>query len=364
MVQRRSQTANRPVAGRRRSRLQQERRRTRLFIFAGAIGLVLISAILLVGYYTTFVGPPRETVVRVNDTRYTLGDLVKILRSYSAGSSGEGVDLSQLPFQVVNLLMENEVIRQFAPTLGITVTEDEITQDIRTTLLGTRKPDDTTPQDQLDREFKESYRRLLSSTRLSETEHRRLVLASLLREKVRERLSTETPSVAPQYHLYQLTVKNEQLAKEARTDFERGVAFKDLVAKYSTDSETVRKEGEIGWFPKGIYPQLDEVADKLKAGELSEPRNEAVQGAPGQAGTVQYTLYMVSERADARELSEDQRKLFKEQALSKWVAEQRAKSIIETKFGSDEYTWVVQQLRKGTPVQPGPQPQQPTQPAG
>ncbi|MSQ12695.1 MAG: hypothetical protein EXR47_00845 [Dehalococcoidia bacterium] len=363
MVQRHSQTANQPVAGRRRSRIQQERRRTRLFIFAGAIGLALISTTLLIGYYTTFVGPPRETVVRVNDTRYTLGALVKILRSYSAGSGGQGLDLSQLPFQVVNLLMENEVIRQFAPNLGISVTEDEITQDIRKTLLGSKK-DDTTPQDQLDREFKESYRRLLSSTRLNETEHRRLVLASLLREKVRERLSTETPSVAPQYHLYQLAVKNEQLAKEARTDFERGVAFKDLVAKYSTDSETVRKEGEIGWFPKGIYTQLDAVAAKLKVGELSEPQNEAVQGAPGQAGTVQYTLYIVSERADARELSNDQRKLFKEQALAKWVAEQRAKSIIETKFGSDEYTWIVQQLRKGTPVQSGPQPQQPAKPAG
>jgi parvulin-like peptidyl-prolyl isomerase len=339
-----------------------------LFIVAAVIGLALISTIMLAGYYITFVGPPRETVVRVNDTRYTLGDLVKILRSYQAGSGGgQGLDLSQLPFQVVNLLMENEVIKQFAPNLGISVTEDEITQDIRKTMLGSRKPEDTTPQDQLDREFKERYRSLLSTTRLSEKEHRALVRSSLVREKVRERLSTETPSVAPQYHLYQLTVKNEQLAKEARTEFGRGVAFKDLVAKYSTDSETVRKEGELGWFPKGIYSQLDEVADKLKAGELSEPRNEVVQGAPGQAGTVQYTLYMVSERADARELSDDQRKLFKEQALQKWVAEQRAKSIVETKFGSDEYTWVVQQLRKGTPVQSGPQPQkpqQPTQPAG
>lgn len=358
MAQRRTSAPPRPTtAARKRSRIQQDRRRTRLFLIAAVIGLALIIIIPVVGYYFTFIGPPRETVVRVNDMRYSLGDLLKILRSYQFSSSGgQPLDLSRLPFDVVNLLMENEVIRQFAPDLGIGVSEEEITADIRKTTMGEKKPDDPTPQEQLDREFKERYRRLLSSTRLSEEEHRRLVRSSLLREKVRERLSTETPSVAPQYHLYQLTVKNEQLAKEARTEFERGVAFKDLVAKYSTDSETVRKEGEVAWFPKGIYPQLDEVAEKLKVGELSETRNEVVPGAPGQGGTVQYTLYMVSERAEARELTDDQQKLFKEQALQKWVAEQRAKSVVETNFGSDEYTWVVQQLRKSAPLQPASQP--------
>ncbi|MBM3945879.1 MAG: hypothetical protein FJ315_00555 [SAR202 cluster bacterium] len=355
MAQRRSPTPPRPTAAsRRRTRVQQDRRRTRLLIVAAVIGLVLVLIIPAVGYYFTFIGPPRETVVRVNDTRYTLGDLLNILRSYQFGSAGgQPLDLSRLPFDVVNLLMENEIIRQFAPDLGIGVSEKEITDDIHKTMMGERKPNDPTPQEQLDREFKERYRRLLSSTRLSEQEHRALVRSSLLREKVRERLSTEVPSVAPQYHLYQLTLKNEQLAKEARTEFERGVAFKDLVAKYSTDSETVRKEGEVDWIPTGIYAQLDEIAVKLKVGELSETRSEVVQGAPGQGGTVQYAMYMVSERAEARELTDSQRRLFKEQALQKWVAEQRAKSVVETKFGSDEYTWVVQQLRKATPVQSG-----------
>jgi hypothetical protein len=357
-----AQATPRPL-GRRRSRQQQEQRRIRILLAVGIVGLVLILVIPAVGYYISFVGPPREVVVKVNDTKYTLGDLVKILRSYQYSAGSSGLDLSRVPFDVVNLLMENEIIRQFSPQLSITVTDEEITADIRKTILADKKEGDTTPQEQLDREFSERYRNLLNGTKLSETDHRALVQASLLRDKVRERLSQEVASVAPQYHLYALTVQNEALAKEVKLEFERGVEFKDLVSKYSTDSEVVRKEGEIGWIPEGIYSELDTLAKSLETGKISEPRNEVVAGAPGQAGKVQYTIYFIKKREPARNLDDDQKKLFKEQALQKWVAEQRAKSVVETKFGSEEYTWVVQQLRKSTPVQPGQQPQKQAAPS-
>ncbi|MSP78378.1 MAG: hypothetical protein EXR67_02300 [Dehalococcoidia bacterium] len=332
-------------------RAQTEQRNIRRFLVIAIIGLVAILTIPAVGYYITIIGPTREMVVKVNDTKYTLGYLLKILRSYQYTSSGS-LDLSRVPFDVVHLIEENELARQFAPTLNITVTDAEVAADIRKTLMGKPKPGDTTAQDQLDREFKERYRNMLTASKLSEAEHRELVRSSLLRDRVTERVSTDIATVGPQYHMYAITFDSEARAKEAKAEFERGLAFKDLVAKYSTETEAVRKEGAVGWFARGLSSSLDDLADKLAVNQLSDITQNNTPAAPGQPGKVQYSMFMIREKADARELTDDQKSQFKQQAFQKWLNEQRTKSVVETKFGSDQYTWVVQQLQKSAPRRP------------
>lgn len=320
---------------------------------AGGACLLAIALIPIIGFILTLSGPEDKTVILVNEARYSLGDLRSILRSYQWRSQ-QPLDMSTLPFQIVELLTENKVISQFAPELGMSVAEEDVSADIRKTLEG--EPPKDTPRAQLDRDFKENYRKMLSGTRLSEGEHRDLVRSSLLRDKVRERVSTEVASVADQFHLYALTVKSEQLAIEAATEFERGVVFQDLVTKYSTNTDTIRKGGELGWVVRGLNADLDKIADEAEPGKLSKPRNEVVQGPPGQQGVIQYTLYLVTDKVVGRELDEGHRGQLKEQALQKWISQQRAKSVIETNFGSAEYSWIVQELRKTAPpsqVPPG-----------
>lgn len=350
-------TSAKNTAGTRRvvRRVVRERRQIRTFMMVAAVGLIAIFSILAAGFYVSFIGPPRQVAVKVNDTSYTLGYIVKILRSFQFTSGSSGLDYSRAPFDVVQLVTENEIVRQSAPSLSLTVSGQEITDDIRKSLMGPPKDGDTTPQSQLDREFKERYSRLLTGSKLSEKAHRQLVSNSLLREKVRERVSSEIAAVAPQYHLYSLTVDNEQQAKEARTEFERGLSFKELVAKYSKDAEAVRKEGEAGWIARGLFGQMDQLADKLAINQLSELTQENVQAQAGRQGSVKYTMYLISEKVDAKEITDDQKRVFKEQAMQKWISEQRTKSIVETKFGTEEYNWVVKQLRKTAP------PQQPAQ---
>ena len=83
-----------------------------------------------------------------------------------------------------------------------------------------------------------------------------------------------------------------------------------------------------------LNPELDEFLFGLEIGKLSEPMSE-------QNGQV---VYMISEKADAREIDYDDRESLKTHALQEWLDEQWDKYDIETNFTSDDYAWVTKQL--------------------
>ena len=64
----------------------------------GSVGVAifLILAVFAVGYVIAFVLPPRELVVRVNDVKYTRGDLVELVRIKQRGAefAGGSIDSS------------------------------------------------------------------------------------------------------------------------------------------------------------------------------------------------------------------------------------------------------------------------------
>ena len=95
--------------------------------------LLAIASIVIAGYVLIFVMPSREVVVRVNDVTYTRGDMVKLLRVSQKGIEflGGQFNATNDIFQTLQLFVENEIIAQSAPSLGLSVTEDEIQAQIR-----------------------------------------------------------------------------------------------------------------------------------------------------------------------------------------------------------------------------------------
>jgi hypothetical protein len=50
------------------------------------------------------------------------------------------------------------------------------------------------------------------------------------------------------------------------------------------------------------------------------------------------------EKATAREIEEAAREALKDQALAKWLSEERGRNEVERSFDSKKYEWAVQQL--------------------
>ncbi|GBD11473.1 Foldase protein PrsA [bacterium HR23] len=355
-----SKPAQAPVS-RRLARWQQEQRKARTAFVLGIVAVAVILAIPAYGYYATFIKPPREWVVQVNDRVFSMGYLVKLLRMFQRGSeiTGQTANLGTLPFQLVQVLSENELVRQVAPRYNISVSKEDIDQEVRKRILGQRPANDTTPPDQLEREFQERYRQYLTTIRLSEQEHRQLVEWDLYRERMREYLGQSIPTVQPQVRLSRLTVATAEKAQEVVQRFQEGQPFPKLVSEYSIDDEEVRKDGDIGWVVKGIYPDMD---DKVTCSP--GPGSTTAREMPGLFGGVQpgtllcpqmrqtgtegqnvWQIYLVTETATAREVDAQQREVLKSRALDKWLSEERPKHIVRINFDSEKYAWVVKQLR-------------------
>ncbi len=352
-------------------RIRQLQRRRRLAFGVIAVLLLAVVGILFAGYVVIFVRPPQERVVSVNDVTYTRGDMVKMLRIRQRllEDSGQRIDTSTDIFQALQLIVENEIISQSAPSLGITVSDEEVDQQIQATIIFQAGATLAGKSDeQLDREFREFYGNFLNSSQISESEHRDIVRRSLLREKVREYVGESVPNVAEQYHVYRLAVSHEDEIDILITKYNDYVknstdpqvlhqAFRAITREFSREApELVRRGGELGWLPLGVLQdgEYDDVFVNLEIGELSDP-------IPNREQRQQAYVFMVSEVDELRELAPVHRTELKTRALEDWINQQRREHDVYAVFNSDIYSWMIQQLGISTAITPSPQPTNPFQ---
>ena len=229
------------------------------FIIIGA-ALVIIATILAVGYIVAFVMPPREVVVKVNDTNYSRGDLIKALRVRQEGAKFFGMDFeaSKEIFEALQLFIEDEILTQVAAKWNITVTEDEINRQIESLfIIG-----DTEFEIEIfRRDFEERYGDYLNQIRLSEEEHREVTRRSRQRGKFREFIGEQVPSVTEHVHVHRIVMpisgeidimvsKLNDGLREATTPINRQLVWKEVTREFSwDDAEIKRLGGDIGWMP-------------------------------------------------------------------------------------------------------------------
>jgi parvulin-like peptidyl-prolyl isomerase len=340
-----------------RRRPRDERRR-RVAIAATALFLFLLAGAVVAIYVVTFVRPPGELVVRVNDVSYDRADMVRLLRvrqrgtEFLGGQFNSGTDV----FRALQILLENEIIAQSAPRLGISVSEEEVDADIFALLVAS--PVGKTEK-QFDLEFRERYGSYLTTVQLSEDEHRDLVRRGILRDKLTQFVGESVPTVAEQVHLYRLVVSPDDELDIIRNKYDtaKGInkdpellrqVFKLAVREFSRDDpELVRRGGDLGWIPEGVLEDYDNVFFDLPIGDLSADVSD--RDVPRQR-----FIFMVSERQEAREVDSRNHEVLKTRALQDWLNNERQNHDVYAVFGSDVYAWIIQQLGLTTTRTPEP----------
>lgn len=336
------------------------RRRQRLAIAIISALLLVVAGIVVTGYVIIFVMPPQQLVVRVNDVSYTRGDMVKLLRLRQATMEGLGqtFNSSDDVFKALQLIVENEIISQSASKFGITVNREEVDNRIRG-IMAPKEDDSLGKSDaQIEREFKEKYRQYLNITQVSESEYRSMLKRALLREKVRQFVGDQVPTVAEQVYVHRIgmnaqdevdimtTKLGDAVSDDKRPEYLRAV-FKAVAREFSRDPGTQQSGGDLGWIPMGVDEDYEDIFFDLEIGELSDP-------VPNIDNPQEMYFFMLSEKSGSKEISERNRDILKTGTLQKWLNDQRADHDVYAVFNSEIYGWILDQMRITSTITPTP----------
>ena len=333
-------------AGRNPRRRSTPRKMSKGVFYAGIAVLLLIVAIPAYGYYDVYIAPLQEQILKVNDKVYTVGDYVERLRYLQAEGDiyGQQLDYSTDLFKLLDNLKEDEIIRRLAPSLGVTVSDEEVTKAMKERVGAAPREGEQVTDQEVNQRFQELYKQRLAQINLSDSKYRDVVKVLLLRDKVREHLSVRIPTVAEQVRVSGIRVDDEDTALKLKDQAEKGQDFGVLARQNSKDEPTKDNLGDLGWVPRNVMDgAFDNVAFNLPVGQVSEPffMENAIW------------IVNVSEHSLARPVEGSAQDRLKNKALEEWLKEQEQGMDVQRRFDSVLYEFVLSKLkeyRTPTPV--------------
>ncbi len=364
---RRRDEPNRAEEVRRQSvRREEERRRQRLAVTIGSMLIIAILAIVAVGYYREFYEPPRVTAGSIRGVEFSMGDLVERIRVVQGLNRYQGgrVDLSVLPFEYLQGLLNSEILRQAAPSIGIYVTREDIDQVIRSQFSPVSSPGQEPDPGQLDREFQSNYQIFLTRVNLTDEVYRRIIEEEVHRQQLAVFLARDIPETMEQVEVEWIRLEADGPVSagdvRARLDEEE---FADVAAEVGVPAGFAdRQGGYVGWVPQGAFPEFDQLlfgdeegeeAD-LEVGGISDPLFSSQDGI--------YIVHKLSE-PEEQELAPLMRQKLIVEMVSQWQNDQltlgSADGWLRINFDSNRYAWVADQVRVTAPRVPPPPPQNP-----
>ena len=272
MAKKKQQKPKREVTKRQLSRWQQQKKRQRLILGLGI--LIIVAALVTVGagWYITQYQPLHKTVITVNDTSFNMNYYIKMLKCYGRG---QPIDfLFYLADEMVTIIEQNELIRQGALKLGISVSNDEVDQELKR-----RDPP-------LSKDYRDLVRIEMLVTKLAD-----------------EYFEHEVPLFAEQRHILAMFLEDENQAIEVRARLEAGEDFTELAGELSLESISETKKGDFGWRPKDVLAELlrtsipVDYAFDAEVGVLSQPIYDEET-----TKSVGYWLIKMSEREEDSDL--------------------------------------------------------------
>ena len=317
------------------------RKRNKFLLIGVLIFSVIFTIILSTGYVIRYVVPQEKTIVQVGESKFKRSDMLKMLRvkQKNAEMAGSTIKSSEEIFKSLQNMIENEIIDQVAPSLGISVSQEQLDIYIRDVFMPKYNSDESPDPVQIEREFREIFNNYLNSVGLEESEYKKFTRWSMLREQMRQYVGESVPKVSEQVYLHRIMVMPDDEIDIMKKKFNDGVPFEYIVREFSKDNEeVVRRGGEIGWVPKGIFPEYDYIIFDLEPNLLSIEA-QSVKNPP------LLFFFMISEKDPARKVAQEELEQLKTKALNDWLNTKRKEFNVQATFNSEVHDWLSKQLQ-------------------
>jgi parvulin-like peptidyl-prolyl isomerase len=225
VAKKRKEEKPREYTRRQLSHFEKQKRRQRIIFISGISIIAAIVLIVLVGWFLAEYRPMHKTVVKINDAEFNTGYYIDLLKIYGASNPDQPIDT--MSTGLMNNIVQNELIRQAAQPLGITISDEEI----RKTLEDAGNPVTSAYVD--------------------------IVRAQQLQTRLRdEYFGIQIPVSDNQVHMMAMLVEDESLALEIQAKLMNGDNFTALDEKYAQNyySKNVNK-GDYDWHPRVILKE-------------------------------------------------------------------------------------------------------------
>ena len=251
----------------------------------------------------------------VNDQPISLDLFNAELSRYVAASAGapdpssdEGKQLAaQLKDTVLDALIEQTLIEQEASASGITVSDQQVNDEI-----GVAK--DHAGGD-------DKYQAWLEANHLTEQDARDIARRELLANAMRDRVVSQLPHTAEYVHVYHIVVRTQAEAEQIQAKLQKGASFSALAESDSIDDSTRADGGDLGWITKDsgsvLWSEVEDAAFALKVGATS----------PIVKSPIGFHIIRVTER-ETRALTDADATHRQERALDDWIVSLKSKAKI------------------------------------
>jgi parvulin-like peptidyl-prolyl isomerase len=213
--------------------------------------------------------------------------------------------LAQARRQVLEQMIDQELIRQAAVEMGVSISEAELEASIQDII------DQSGGQEQFDQS--------LQGMGTTYDDFRQMLLDQLLSEAVYSAVTASISPVAEQVHARHVLLPTRERAEEVLARLQAGEDFSYLAREYSEDISSRESGGDVGFFPRGVMPpEVEEVAFSLEVGETSE----IVESQFG------FRIVQVLEREE-REIAVEVFENLRQQTFMQWLQDRREAATIE-----------------------------------
>lgn len=335
------------------SRLTREKRHQRVAVGIGAGLLLVILGVVSFGFYQEFFKPPRVWAGSVRNVEFSMGDLVQRIRVLQ-GYTGR-VDLSTVPFEYLRNLLNAEVLRQAAPGLGISITDEGIEQALKDQFYPVLPPGQESDPGQLDEEFRNTYQIVLARTGLTDADYRVILGEQIALQQLRFLLGRGIDDTQEQVEVewIRIEIDGRVDVEEVRRRLDKE-PFAKVAGEVATPGNFAGQTGYVGWVPRGAFPDLDDILfgdeekdrEALNVGEISQPL------------FTQDGIYIIHKLTGLTEedLSGVMRVKLNSALVEKWQNEQQLigsnEGWLRMNFNSKWYSWVADQVQLSAPRTP------------
>ncbi len=314
-----------------RSRRDTERRRQRLLYGLGVVLVLSLVALLLVGFYLSSVRPPRKAVAQVGDTDIQLSQVLDRTQLL-----GRLVGITD-PQQALNRLIRDEALQQQAAVqFGVSVTPEEVEQILVNRYEIPPDPDneESMPPLSLTSEGQRLYQEFLGLLEVGDKEYRAYLAGELLMGKVGSQITLQVPDPQEQVYLHVIAAGSETENEAALERFAQGEAFSDLAKELNQQVPFVEENGEVGWVPRGAFPDLDEAIFSAEVDQLLGPLNSIL-------GSV---IAKITQGLAMQPLSSAMRDTLGRDDTTEWLQAQFNRLLAAYSFNENDRRWVLDRL--------------------